>query len=107
MSLLIHPRRMDKGTRSISKPLNWGHLFLTCRINNPSSALEIFLWLLPHQGAVTHNLAGTNLGASMLLGELKISVMSLSREASTPPNKVGMPLLTPTNQGGTDRKSVV
>ena len=78
MFLLIHPRRMDKGTRSISKPLNWGHLFLTCRISNPLSALKIFLWLLPHQGAVIHNLVGTNLGAFIILGELKISVMSLS-----------------------------
>ena len=34
-------------------------------------------------------------------GEPKISVMSLSQEDSTPPNKVGIPLLTPTNQGDT------
>jgi len=53
--------------------------------------LETLLWLL--------NLVGTNLGAFMLLGELKISVLSLSQEDSTPPNKAGMPLLTPTNQG--------
>ena len=36
----------------------------------------------------------------MLLGELKISVLSLSQEDSIPPNKAGIPLLTPTNQGG-------
>ena len=101
MFLLIHPRHMDKGTRSISKPLKWGHLFLAHRISNPSSVLETFLWLLPSQGAVIHNPVGTNLGAFMLLGELKISVISLSQEASIPPNKVGTPLLTPTNQGGT------
>ena len=36
----------------------------------------------------------------MLLEELKISVLSLSQEDSIPPNKAGIPLLTPTNQGG-------
>ena len=101
MSLLLHPRRMDKGTHTISKPLNWGHLFLTFCISNPSSGLEMFLWLLPRQGAVIHNLVGTNLGEFMLLWEPKTSVMSLSWEDSTPPNKVGMSLLTPTNQGNT------
>ena len=36
----------------------------------------------------------------MLLGELKISFLSLSQEDSIPPNKAGMSLLTPTSQGG-------
>ena len=100
MLLRIRLCHMDQGTRSISKPLKWGHLFLARRISIPLSVLATFLWLPPSQGAVTHNLVGTNLGAFMLLGELKISVLTLSREASTPPNKVGMPLLTPTKQGG-------
>ena len=39
----------------------------------------------------------------MLLGELKISVLSLSQEDSIPPNKADMPLLPPTNQGGITR----
>jgi hypothetical protein len=101
MFLLIHPRQMDQGNHSTSRPLKWGHLFLVRRISNPSSVLETFLWLLPSQGAVIHNPVGTNLGAFMLLRELKMSVISLSQEVSIPPNKVGTPLLTPTNQGGT------
>ena len=100
MFIFIHPRRMDKGNRSINKPLKWGHLFLARRISNPSLVLETFLWLLPSKGAVIHIPVGTNPGAFMLLGELKMSVISLSQEVSIPPNKVGTPLLTPTNQGG-------
>ena len=49
------------------------------------------------RGAVTFNLVGTNPGALMPLGDLKISGMFLSREASTPPNKVDLPHHTPTN----------
>ena len=97
MLLRIHLRHMDQGTRSISKPLKWG---LAHRISIPLSVLATFLWLPPSQGAITHNPVGTNLGAYMPLGELKISVISLSQEVSIPPNKAGMPLLTPTNQGG-------
>ena len=62
MFLFIHSRRMDKGNRSISRPLKQGHLFLARPINNPSSVLAALLSL--------HNPVGTNLGAFMLLGEL-------------------------------------
>ena len=100
MLLRIRLRHMDQGTSSISKPLKWGHPFLARRISIPSSVLATFLWMPPSQGAVTHSPVGTNLGACMLLGELKISAISLSREVLIPPNKAAMPLLTPTNQGG-------
>jgi hypothetical protein len=51
----------------------------------------------PPKGAVTSNLLGTNLGALLPLGDPKILAMSLSWEDSTPPNKVDLPHLTPTN----------
>ena len=97
MSLSIHPRYSDKVTNSTNNPLNWGHLFLTRHTNSLTSGLGTSLRILPPRGAVTFNLVGTNLGALMPLGDLKISEMSLSQEDSTPPNKADISHLIPTN----------
>jgi len=61
--------------------------------------------MLPPKGAVILNPVGTSLGAFMPLGDLKTLVISLSWEDSTPPNKVGIPYLSPTNQGDTTHSS--
>ena len=95
MSLSIHPHYLDKVSNSTNNPLTWGHLFLTRHINNLMSGLGMSLRILPPRGAVTFNLVGTNLGALMPLGDLKILAMSLSWEASNPPNKVYLPHHTP------------
>ena len=59
--------------------------------------LVMSLQMQPPRGVVTFNLVGINPGALMPLGDLKISGISLSREASTPPNKADLPHHTPTN----------
>ena len=105
MSLSIHPCYPDKGTNSTNNPLNWGHLFLTRHINSLTSGLGMFLRMLPLRGGVTFNLVGTNQGALMPLGDPKILAMSLSREDSTPPNKVDLPQHTPTNPKQGDKHS--
>ena len=102
MSLSIHQRYLDKVSNSTNNPLNWGHLFLTHHINNLMPGLGMSLQILPPRGAVTFNLVGTNLGAPMCLGDPKILAMSLSREASTPPNKAYLPQHIPTNPKGGD-----
>ena len=63
------------------------------------------LWMLPPKGAITFNLVGINPRALMPLGDLKTLGMSLSQEASTPPNKADLPHHTPTNPKRGDIRS--
>ena len=105
MSLLIHPRYSGKASNNTNNPLTWGHLFLTHHFNSLMSGLVMSLQILPPKGAVTFNLVGINPGALMPLGDLKISGMSLSREALTPPNKAYLPHHTPTNPKRGDIRS--
>ena len=97
MSLSIHLCYLDKVSNNTNNTLNWGHLFLTHHFNSLTLGLGISLQILLPRGVVTFNLVGTNLGALMPLGDLKISAMSLSWEASTPLNKAYLPQHTPTN----------
>ena len=97
MFLSIHPCYLGKVSNSTNNPLTWGHLFLTRHINSLMLGLVMSLRILPPRGVVTFNLVGINPGALTPLGDLKILGMSLSREASTPPNKVDLPHHTPTN----------
>ena len=97
MPLLIHPHYLGKASNNTNNPLTWGHSFLTHHFNSLMSGLVMSLQILPPKGAVTFNLVGINPWAPMPLGDLKLLVMSLSREDLTLPNKVDLPSHIPTN----------
>ena len=105
MPLLIHPRYLDMASKNTNNPLTWGHSFLTRHFNSLMSGLVISLQILPPKGAVTFNLVGINPRALMPLGDPKLSVMSLSQEDSTSPNKADLPHHTPTNPKWGDIRS--
>ena len=97
MPLLIHPLNLGKASNNTNNPLTWGHSFLTHHINSPMSELAMSLQILPLKGAILINPVGINPGALMPPGDLKLTVMSLSREDLTLPNKVDLPSHIPTN----------
>jgi hypothetical protein len=61
------------------------------------SELAMSLQILPLKGAILINPVGINPGALMPLGDLKLMVMSLSREDLTLPKKFNLPSHIPTN----------
>ena len=92
MPLLIHPCYLGKASNNTNNPLTWGHSFLTRHINSLMSELAMSLQILPPKGAVI-----INTRAPMSPRDLKLLIMSLSREDLTPPNKADLPHHTTTN----------
>ena len=97
MTLLIDPCNLGKASNNNNNPLTWGHSFLTHHINNPMSGLVMSLQILPPKGAVIINLVGINPGALMPPWDLKLSLLSLSQEDWTLPNKGNLPYHIPTS----------